>query len=330
MVPHAIVWLEEHFREEVASYVLQPLLGRPDLEGKQAETAIGRALAWLADFPLEKEAQFVLAPLLGRPDLEGKQAETAIGRALAWLAEFPLEKEAGFVLPPLLGREDLTEAASDSAIGFALDWLPHFLDQQDAEFVLNRLLRRDGLPTDRIGNLKRRAIDQMHGRVPDPRDHATSFLLRPWLRCRIRHPELDREIIGLACEWLRADPGRSGADFVFNRILRRKDTPDVQWLLAAQTAVDWLRERTRSRTEEEFAINSLLTRGHLQPRELLEPTVRRGLRLLESERSEKNKAHLASRLHRAVEHLRSDDPLKTLVQQLAQPIRDGAGAPECG
>ncbi len=83
LVPHAAVWLEWNFREEVASYVLAPLLGRTDLAKEQAETVIGRALAWLAKFPLETETGFVLHPLLGRTDLAKEQAETVIGRALA-------------------------------------------------------------------------------------------------------------------------------------------------------------------------------------------------------------------------------------------------------
>ena len=95
LVPHAAVWLEWNFREEVASYVLAPLLGRTDLAKEQAETVIGRALAWLAKFPLETETGFVLHPLLGRTDLAKEQAETVIGRALAWLAKFPLETAAG-------------------------------------------------------------------------------------------------------------------------------------------------------------------------------------------------------------------------------------------
>ena len=328
MVPHAIVWLDAHSSEDVASYVLQPLLGRSDLAKEQAETAIGRALAWLAQFPLEKEAPFVLHPLLGRSDLAKEQAETAIERALAWLAQFPLEKEAGFILPPLLGRRDLTDSADNSAISLALSWLPGFLDEQDAEFALKHVLRRRGLPVDRIGDLKRRAIAQLRRRVRNPNDEGVSFLLRPWLRCQVRHPELDREIISLAGEWLRADPGRTGADFVFNRILRQKDTPDTEWLLAAQSAADWLRIQGRSHGEEDFAINSLLTRGYLQPRELLEFVIDRGLRLLQSERNEDSRVHLASRLLRAVEHLPSDDPLALSVRQLAQPIHAAAGGDE--
>jgi hypothetical protein len=178
---------------------------------------------------------------------------------------------------------------------------------------------------DPIGDLKRRAIAQLRRRVRNPNDQGVSFLLRPWLRCHVRHPELDREIIRLAGEWLRADPGRAGADFVFNRILRQKDAPDTEWLFVAQSAADWLRIRGRSRAEQDFAINSLLTRGYLHPRELLEFVIDRGLRLLESERNEKSKLHLASRLLRAVEHLPPDDPLARSVRQLAQPIRAAAG-----
>jgi hypothetical protein len=276
---------------------------------------------------LEKETPFVLRPLLGRTDLAKEQAETSIGRALAWLAQFPLEAESGFVLPPLLQRRDLGDVADNSAVGFALDWLPGFLDQQDAEFVLNRLLRRNDLAADRIGDLKRRAIIGLRCRVRNPNDQAVSFLLRPWLRCRIRHPELDREIIGLASEWLRADPARADADFVFNGILRQKDTPDTEWLFAAQAAADWLRVRNRSPGELDFAVNSVLNRASLLDRELLDSMVQRALRLLQSERNEESKVRLASKLLRAVEHLPPDDPLVISVQQFAQPIRDAADEP---
>jgi hypothetical protein len=289
LVPHAAVWLEWNFREEVASYVL--------------------------------------APLLGRTELAKQQAETVIGLALASLAKFPLEKDTGFVLPPLLVRTDLSDAADNSAVSLALDWLPGFLDQQDAEFVLKRLLPRHGLPADRIADLKRQAIVQLRGRVRNPSDQGVSFLLRPWLHCRIRHPELDLEIIGLPGDWLRADPDRPGADFVFNRILRQKDAPDTEWLFAARTAADWLRRRNRRRGEQDFAINSVLNRASLLPRELLDPMLQLGLRLLQSERNEKSKSHLASKLVGAVEHLASDDPLALHVQLLARPIRNAEDGP---
>ncbi len=327
MVPPAIAWLDHHSQEVIASYVLPPLLDRTDLAGESAETAIGHALAWLAQFPLEKEAQFVLRSLLDRTDLAGESAKTAIGHALTWLAQFPLEKEAGFVLPPLLRRTELIGASAETAIGHALDWLPGFLDETDAEFVLNHLLRRQELPEDRIADLKRHSIALLGGRVRNPDDTGVSFLLRPWLRCRVRHPELDRQIIGLAVEWLRADPGRAGADFVFNRILRQDDAPDVEWLFAAQTASEWLRLRKRSRKEQDFAVNSILNRALLLPREILDSTVRLGLSLLQSERSEEAKAHLATKLLIAIEHLLPDDPLGLLVQHIAQPIRDAAGEP---
>ncbi len=327
-IGRALAWPAKFPLEKEAGFVLHPLLGRTDLAKEQAETAIGRALAWLAKFPLEKEADFVLPPLLGRTDLAKEQAETAIGRALAWLAKFPLEKEAGFVLPPLLGRTDLSDVADNSAVSFALDWLPGFLDQQDAEFVLKRLLPRHGLPADRIADLKRQAIAKLRGRVRNPSDQGVSFLLQPWLRCRVRHPELDREIIGLAGEWLRADPDRPGADFVFNRILRQKDAPDTEWLFAAQTAADWLRVRNRRRREQDFAVNSVLNRASLLPRELLDPMLQLGLRLFQSERNEESKSHLASKLVGAVEHLPSDDPLALHVQLLARPIRDAEDGPE--
>jgi hypothetical protein len=327
-IGRALAWLAKFPLEIEAGFVLPPLLGRTDLAKEQAETAIGRALAWLAKSPLEIEAQFVLHPLLGRTDLAKEQAETAIGRALAWLAKFPLEIEAGFVLPPLLGRTDLDDTANNAAVNFSLDWLRGFLDHQDAEFVLKHLLPRHGLPVDRIGDLKRQAIAQLRGRVRNPNDQGVSFLLRPWLHCRVRNAELDREIIGLACEWLRTDPEREGTDFVFNRILRQKDTPDTEWLLAAQMAADWLRMRHRSRGEQDFAVNSVLNRASLLSRELLIQTVQLGLRLLQSERNEVNKVRLASKLLGAVKHLPSDDSLALSVQQIAQPISAAADGPD--
>jgi hypothetical protein len=306
---YALVWLAKYPLEKEARFVLKSLLGRVELQDKQLEMVIGRALAWLAKYPLEKEAGFVLAPLLGRVELQEKQLEAAIGYALGWLAHYPAEKEAGFVLASLLERRELKGTELDSAVDRALDWLPSYLDTEAAEFVLKRLLPHSPLPEDKIGTLKKAAIDMLRPRVRDEKDEGVSYLLRPWLHCRVPHPDLDREIISLGCEWLRADPTREGADYVFNRILRRRDASDADWLFAAQVACDWLRASKRGFKDEDYAVNSLLTRPDVLPYSLLSSTIRVGLGLLPAMPNQESRKYLHSHLLRSIVHLPASDKL---------------------
>jgi len=235
--------------------------------------------------------------------------EQAIGHALTWLAKFPLEIEARFVLAPLLHRQELTGANLDLAVSYAIDWLADYLDTEDAEFLLKRLLPRSPLPEGRIRVLKQLAVNQLRIRVKDVDDEGVSFLFRPWLHCRVRHADLDHEIVLLACDWLRANLTREGIDFVFNRILRQKDLPDSDWLVAAQIASDWLSTSKRSFRDTDFAVNSLLTRSSIAPHPVLVNIIRRGHGLLKNMPNPKEREHLKVRLRRALESLPVGDPL---------------------
>src|SRR6185369_12378999 len=149
----AVEWLEVHRLVHDASYVLAPLLERPDLTKEAAEQAVTAALTWLADADqgISSDARFVLPPLLGRPDLTKEAAEQAIAAALTWLAdaEHEISSNAGFVLSPLLERPDLPKEAAEQAIAAALIWLGKHFETQGAEFVLKFLLGKGRLGEDR-------------------------------------------------------------------------------------------------------------------------------------------------------------------------------------
>jgi len=316
-ISSALAWLGQFPLEKEAGFVLAPLLGRSDLQGKELGAAISSALAWLGQFPLEKEAEFVLDPLLERSELHEKQLEDAIGYAFKWLAKYQLEKEAVFVIAPLIHREELSRTEFNLAVKYALEWLPSYLDTEEAEFLLKRLLPRSPLPEDRIRNLKQLAVNKLRLRVRDAKDERVSFLLRPWLHCRVRHPDLDCEIIGFACEWLRFNPGREGIDYVFNRILRRKDASDADWLFAAQVASDWLSVGNRTFQDKDYAVNSLLTQPAILPYAILQTAIHTGLALLPSIRKPDSKKYFCKKLLRAVKHLPAEDPLAREVMASA-------------
>jgi hypothetical protein len=246
-----------------ASFVLGPLLGRDDLTGPPAISAIDRALAWLAVHGLTTEAGFVLPALLGRDDLIGPPATAAIDRALAWLAVHGLTTEAGFVLDPLLGRDDLTGPPATAAIDRALAWLNDFAGQRDAEFVFRTLMTRDELSGDARGRAASLALDRLEAIFETVE---SSFLLRWVLQTRGLPPDVETRAVTLALRWLRAHELDDNIDFAANRLLRRPTLPDADWEWVGRTTVAWLR-RTHQARGRDHALTSCLLRPDLLPEE---------------------------------------------------------------
>ncbi|MBI2513852.1 MAG: SMEK domain-containing protein, partial [Opitutae bacterium] len=143
LVPLSMVWIDRWWGEELSSsFVLAPLLARPDLSTRHAARATDLALAWLDRFHDQPESRFVLAPLLARPDLSAGHPARATDFALAWLDRFHDQPESRFVLAPLLARPDLSARHAAHATDLALAWLDRFHDQPESRFVLAPLLAR--------------------------------------------------------------------------------------------------------------------------------------------------------------------------------------------
>jgi len=319
-VLYALQWLAKYPLGKDAAFVLPPLLARAGTQGGNLGVAIRGAFAWLKEHPLEKDAGFVLDALLGRAELQRKGLRVAVRDALAWLTQHPSEKVAGFVLSRLLCRSDLKGAEFDAVVERALDWLPGYLDTKAARFVLKHLMPRLLPPSpsryERIRYLKHLAVEDLRHRVGDSEDQSVSSLLHSWLRCQVTHPDLDRDIIGLANEWLASDPKRGGAELVFNLVLRREDASDADWLLAARVALGWLSAQKRSLTGTDRTANALLMRPALLPYPSLQAAVSAAIQFLPSIRGRYERELLCQKLVRSVAHLPQEN-------SLVGEVRDG-------
>ena len=72
-----------------------------------------------------------------------------------------------------------------------------------------------------------------------------------------------------ARDWLKANSDADGADFVFNRLLIRREMADKDWKDVSQIAIDWLRRHT-IQYHRDMALAALLRR----PQQLLDADLR--------------------------------------------------------
>ena len=124
----------------------------------------------------------------------------------------------------------------------------------------------------------------------------------------LRGAAFQRTLLG-AIAWLKKYPLEKHSNFVFNRILRRKDTSDADFLTAAKIASDWLSAESRSSTDKASVVNALLKRPVILPYGILQTSVDARLDL-----------HVIGRqgpdvdVLQAIEHLPFEDPLAQKVR----------------
>jgi hypothetical protein len=259
LLASATSWLGVNATILQATFVIGPMLGRPDLTTAQSASTIGRALSWLATHGLTAETQFVLHPLLGRSDLTSAQAANAIDRALRWLATHGLTAEASFVLSRMLGRWDLTDAQAASAIERALGWLATHGLTGGAQFVLGPLLGRSDLGGVQATDAVDRALAWLttHGLSAEAQFVLHRLLGRADLSRAHATNGVDRALGWLATHGLTAE-----AAFVLPPLLNRTDLRTDQVASALGRALAWLDDFAAAR-DAEFVFRQLLTRREL-------------------------------------------------------------------
>ena len=255
-VTFTLAWLETHGKTIEAQFVLPSLLGRPDLSKELADKAVTFALAWLETHGKTIEAQFVLHSLLGRPDLSKELADKAVTFALAWLETHGKTIEAGFVLPSLLGRPDLSKELADKAVTFALAWLGKHYETRDAEFVLKYLLGKSNLSETQKTQCINFAIQRLEKVYLSSE---ASFLLRHCLKEKTLTGKERAKVIAYSVLWLRAHAKTRDIDFVFKRLLRNPMVVDAIWREVATIALEWLK-RTPLSGDRDHALNSFTER----------------------------------------------------------------------
>lgn len=90
------------------------------------------------------------------------------------------------------------------------------------------------------------------GSVPE-----ASHLLKSCLRDRALAPESARLVLHYALVWIRNNPQEESADYIFNRLLRRRDLSDIVWKEISDISLTWLRNHT-SKDNRDLSLAALL------------------------------------------------------------------------
>ena len=247
----AIEWLDIHCLVRDATYILAPLLGRPDLSKELADKAVTFTLAWLETHGKTIEAQFVLPSLLGRPDLSKELADKAVTFALAWLGKHYETRDAEFVLKYLLGKSNLSETQKTQCINFAIQRLEKVYLSSEASFLLRHCLKEKTL----TGKERAKVIAysvlwlRAHAKTRD-----IDFVFKRLLRNPMVVDAIWREVATIALEWLKRTPLSGDRDHALNSFTERLKllttdemeylkTEVEKWLKAFPTAKDKDKER---------------------------------------------------------------------------------------
>ena len=286
-------WLEQYADRLEARHLMHRGLKLPMADG--IGRLVSSARTWLGSHGALPEAGFVLDPLLGRTDLAAADASDAIARARTWLGSHGALPEAGFVLNPLLGRTDLAAADASDAIVKSLDWLGEFAAANDSEFVLKALLSREDLDSATFSRAAHAATTRLEVAVDAP---DATFILRTCLQAeRQLDDSTARAVSERGVKWLRRYPNHPDADYVFNPLLRSRRVSDEIWQSVAAVAVAWLKQE-RADAIQTRALNSLLMRHSLHPREQSDALVAKAVDLLRRSQAGERDLYLLSTIQR--------------------------------
>lgn len=244
----AVRWLDRHGANTDAEFVLTAILQRPDLGGA-TPVAVGHALAWLDLHETTAEARFVLDTLLRSGGL-GESAPAITRHAVAWLDHHGAAAEARSILSPLLVRTDLADSAP-ATIGHALTWLDAHGTTAQAGSVLARLVKRADL-SGRGAAIAKFALAWIEYH---PAEADADYILASLLG-RTDLADSAPAAIGHALSWLDANGTTAQADFVLARLLERADLGE-HTISAFRHGLDWLAYHGAER-EAGFVIRPML------------------------------------------------------------------------
>jgi hypothetical protein len=228
-------WLTKRGGQYEATFVLNPLLLRPD-HVQDTGHLVGLALDWLKAHHPYEDAHFMLRAVLEQPRLPEEGREQIARFALSWLrtGDNSAKEYAKSVLGPLLGRRGLPDEEDHCAA--AVRWLDADanLGSEEASFVLDPLLRHPALGP-HSEDARRLALDWLERH---PRSGNVSYVLGP-LIARLgftRDGDTAPDPVGIGFDWLAEHGTSDVARFVLAPVLR----PDRAGLRAAPQALTWL------------------------------------------------------------------------------------------
>ncbi|MFD4814507.1 hypothetical protein, partial [Streptomyces sp. NPDC058418] len=238
LVPTALAWLNRHGLSLNASFVLNPLLSRPDLTPHDVQRTVTTALTWLAGYGTVSYTPFVLAPLLARADLTPDEAERTVTTAHTWLDHHGTTVEAQFVFNPLLSRADLTPDDSQRSVTIALTWLSSHGSITDAQFILAPLLARADLTPHDTQQAITTALTWARA---FPSLVNADFLLGALLRL-LPWQEIPADMTGLVDTWVTAHVPAQDFTYLSKWILRKR----LMSLTIFEALLAWVRTHTDS------------------------------------------------------------------------------------
>ncbi|MEU9337256.1 hypothetical protein AB0D49_29530 [Streptomyces sp. NPDC048290] len=249
----AHAWLKDNGAHIDASFVLEPLLARCRQENTDARMALNHAFGWLGVHLETRRATYVLAEVLLRDDLGARRAATAVDAAQKWLAEYGTTNEAKFVFSSLLARSDIDRETERELGEDAVTWLARHGLHNGGTYVMAAVLRPDA-----VGGHVVKAARTALARLDDTYDPGlVRSTLAQVLRCHGVGPDVLRDAVGRALDWLEDALPAFEATYVLGPVLERRRLLQGRTSRAVGIALDWLSHHG-TRQEASFVLEPLL------------------------------------------------------------------------
>ena len=161
--------------------------------------------------------------------------------------------------------------------------------------MLKALLSREDLDSATFSRAAHAATTRLEVAVDAP---DATFILRTCLQAeRQLDDSTARAVSERGVKWLRRYPNHPDADYVFNPLLRSRRVSDEIWQSVAAVAVAWLKQE-RADAIQTRALNSLLMRHSLHPREQSDALVAKAVDLLRRSQAGERDLYLLSTIQR--------------------------------
>ena len=172
-------WVAAYPRAERTPNILSRLLNRsaPPVVANASVGAVAPAIAWLTKGDLEEPASWVLEGLLARSDLDGETIRTTIAKSASRIVIHPQSQGMKYLLRELLskrfapgGVSPLNAEQADLVTRTGLAYLDESSRREsgadvDSDYIFTRLLRRSDLTDDKWRIAAQHAIRWIEGRL---------------------------------------------------------------------------------------------------------------------------------------------------------------------
>ncbi|MGV9302008.1 hypothetical protein ACWDLG_01425 [Nonomuraea sp. NPDC003727] len=238
-IRHAVVWLEAHAGEYAATFVLTPLLRRPERSPQDEAITIRQALDWLERHGLRPRSSYLLDSLLRHAGLTSAQRDQVIRHALGWVRAHQSRPSVSTVLISCLGCSALPADQLREICGAVLAWLGGHAGEAAVPDVVRALLSRDDLAHDQAVRVRQYADDWLavHGLEPSAGSLLPAYLARSDLA-----QESVSALVGHGLAWLDEHVTNYAAHRVLGALLRQEHLGTGHARRAAALALTWADE----------------------------------------------------------------------------------------